>query len=213
MAKYSKDVKLRGIPVAFSRGMFQTRKQDDSDKEGYQITLLINKQTGEEARKQIGEIVLEAATAEWGEKAREWLKDGTIHSPLLDGDGPQGKNKQTGERYVGFAGCWFIRPSATTQRPPKAFDRYGKQVFEEADIPSGSIVNANVNAWTWTHPKTGKGVSINFSLVQCVKKAEGDEVLGGGGGPDPDKFLEKLEDAGDAPESTKTGAGASGLFE
>ena len=42
---------------------------------------------------------------------------------------------------------------------------------------------------------------------------EGDEVLGGGGGgPDPDKFLEKLADEGDAPAETKSGAGAGGLF-
>lgn len=212
MAKYSKDVKLRAVPVAFARGLVQARKNEDSGKEGYGCTLLINKENGGEAMALIKQAVLEAATLEWKGDAAEWLKDGTIKSPILDGDGPQGKNKQSGERYAGFAGCWFIRPSATMERPVKVFDRYGKQIFEESEVPSGSLINANINAWTWTHPKTGRGVSINISLAQVVKKAEGEEVLGGGGGPNPDAFLEKIDDAGEAPASTKDGAGAAGLF-
>lgn len=212
MAKYSKDVKLRAVPVAFSRGLLKPSKNEESGKEGYGASILMNKETGGEALALVKQIVLEAATLEWKGEAAEWLKDGTIKSPILDGDGPQGKNKTTGVRHAGFAGCYFIRPSATMERPPKAFDRFGKQIFEEADMPSGSLINANINAWTWTHPKTGRGVSINISLAQVVKKAEGDEILGGGGAPDPDKFLEKIDDAGEAPASTKDGSGAAGLF-
>jgi hypothetical protein len=215
MAKYSQDVKLRGVKVAFSRGLVQLRKlSDDSDKEGYGCTLLLDKETDVEALNQVKAIILEAATNEWGDKAKQMLKDGMIRSPILDGDGPQGKHKETGEPHKGFPGTWFVRPGASAQRAPKVFDRYGKQVLEEADVPSGSIINANVNAWTWTHPKTGKGVSLNISLAQVIRKAEGDEVLGGGGGgANPESFLEKIEDNGDAPDSTKNGSGASGLFE
>jgi hypothetical protein len=45
-----------------------------------------------------------------------------------------------------------------------------------------------------------------------VKKAEGDEILGGGGGPAPEKYFEAIADEGDAPAETKTGAGAKGFF-
>ena len=87
------------------------------------------------------------------------------------------------------------------------------RITDKNDMPSGSEVYAVVNAFTWENKENGKGISFGVSIIQLVKKAEGGEVLGGGGGgPDPDKFLEKLADEGDAPAETKSGAGASGLF-
>jgi hypothetical protein len=69
-----------------------------------------------------------------------------------------------------------------------------------------------VNAYTWDTKEQGKGISFGVSIVQVIKNAEGEEILGGGGGPDPDKYLETIDDNGDAPDSTKNGAGAAGLF-
>ena len=84
--------------------------------------------------------------------------------------------------------------------------------MDKADVPSGSKGFAVINAFTWENKENGKGISFGISMVQVTKVAQGDEVLGGAGGPDPDKFFESLPDEGDAPESTKSGAGAAGLF-
>ena len=82
--------------------------------------------------------------------------------------------------------------------------------MEVDGIPSGSQVYAVVNCYTWENDKNGKGISFGVSLVQVVKKAEGDEVLGGGGGPDADKFFDTIPDDGD---STPAGSdGAASLF-
>ena len=75
---------------------------------------------------------------------------------------------------------------------------------------SGSQVYAVVNAFTWETKEQGKGISFGVSLVQVVKNAEGDEILGGGGGPDPSKHFEKLDDEG--PIGDTGGKGAASLF-
>ena len=67
-------------------------------------------------------------------------------------------------------------------------------------------VYAVVNCYTWENDKNGKGISFGVSLVQVVKKAEGDEVLGGGGGPDADKFFDTIPDDGDSAPAGSDGA-------
>ena len=209
--EYSTDIKTPLAVISYSNNLFETR-ENRSGKKQYGCVLLFPKTTTDMST--IRGIILEAAEKSWPGKAKARLNDGLIKNPILDGDGKQGKNKKTGEPNKGFPGHWFIRCNASEKRPPKVFGRNAVSRITEADeIPSGSQVYAVVNGWTWHNDEQGDGVSINVSIIQLVKKAEGDEVLGGGGGgPDPDKFLEKLSDEGDAPAETKSGAGASGLF-
>lgn len=206
----SEDVKTPLATIAFSRDLFKTRDRDNGSK-GYGCTLLFPKSTDLSA---LTKAVTEAAVAEWGEKAKQMLKDEIIKSPFLDGDGKQGKNKETGEPHKGYPGTRFIRCTSGAGHQPKVFGRNAiSRITEEAEMPSGSKVYAVVNAYTWENKENGKGISFGVSIVQLHTKAEGDDVLGGGGGgPDPSKFLEKLEDEGEAPSETKGGAGAGGLF-
>lgn len=206
----SEDVKTPLATVAFSRDLFKARDRDNGGK-SFGCTLLFPKSAD---LTKLKELAAESAVAEWGEKAKGMIADGIIKSPFLDGDGKQGKSKETGEPHKGYPGTTFIRCTSGADYPPKVFDRNAvTRLTAEGELPSGSKVYAVVNAFTWENKENGlKGITFGISIVQLVKKAEGDEVLGGGGGPDPDKFLEKIADEGDAPQETKGGAGAAGLF-
>lgn len=204
----SEDIKTPLGIASFTADLFTARDRDNGSK-SFGFTILFAKTTSLAA---LHEKALEAAVAEWGDKAKQWIKDGVVKSPFLDGDGPQGISKKTGERHKGCAGHTFIRCTSGADYKPKVFDKKRNPVMSVDGIPSGSQVYAVVNAYTWENEKNGKGISFGVSLVQVAHVAEGDEVLGGGGGPDPDKWLESIDDEGDAPSSTKSGAGASGLF-
>lgn len=201
----SEDVKTPLAIAAFAHNLFEM-----NDRSKYGVSLLFKK--GSDIS-ELEAAALAAAKEEWGDKAVQMIKDEIIKTPFLDGDGKQGKSKETGEPHKGFPGHRFIRCVSGADHNPKVWDKKRTPIFEKSECPSGSQVYAVVNAFTWTNDEGGKGISFGISHVQVVKKAEGDEVLGGGGGgPDPDKFFEKIEDEGDAPAETKGGAGAAGLF-
>lgn len=157
----------------------------------------------------IASVALKVATEQWGEKAGEWIKNGTIKTPFLDGDGPQGVNKKSGERHAGYEGHRFIRTSANEDRKPRLFDKKLNPVTDLDTLYPGCYVNAVVNMYAWEHPQNGKGLSFGVSLVQFAK--DGERL--GGGGVNPSDFLESIDDEGEAPAETTTGAGAGGLFE
>lgn len=201
----SQDVKTPIAIAAFAHNLFELNNRNK-----FGLSLLWKKGTD---LKVLHDAAQEAAVGQWGDKVANMVKNGILKSPFLDGDGPQAVNKETSERYKGFAGHTFIRCVSGPDNKPVVVDRRRNPIVAKADIPSGSQVFAVVNAFAWENEEGGKGVSFGISLVQMVKKAEGDEVLGGGGGaPNPDKFFEVIEDEGDAPASTKTGDGAAGLF-
>ena len=202
----SADFKTPLAIVSFSADLFKPREREGG-KKGYGCTLLFPKTSDISA---ITNAILQAAEAEWGEKAKQWLKDGVIKNPVLDGDGPQAVSKKTGERHAGYAGHWFIRCSSGADYPPKVYDRQRNEVFDLEGCRSGSKVYAVINAYTWEHPTNGKGIRFGISMVQLVKNAEGDEVLGGSN-PSPDRFFEVIDDEGDAPAAVQGGAGAAGL--
>ncbi|CDZ55046.1 ssDNA-binding protein [Neorhizobium galegae] len=208
MASRSQDVKTPLAVLSFSADLFKARERDNGSK-GYGCTLLFPKTVSLAA---LQEAALSAATEEWGDKAKQWIKDGIIKSPFLDGDGKQGLNQKTGERHKGYAGHTFIRCTSGADYKPTVVDKRRNPIVDAGDVPSGSQVYAVVNAYTWENEKNGKGISYGVSLVQVAKVAQGEEILGGGGGPDPDKFFEVIDDEGDAPASTKSGEGAAGLF-
>lgn len=208
----SREVKTPLATAAFTKGLFELQKFEGDDggtKENWNVSLLFPKTTDiSELKKVAGE----AAIAEWGDKAGQMMADGLIHNPFLDGDGPQGKSKKDGKPHKGFAGTTFIRCSSGKDYPPQVFDRQKVPVMKVDGCPSGSQVYGVVSAYTWEHKKTNRrGVTFGISLVQVVKVATGDEILGGGG-PDPDKYFDAIADEGDAPKETKTGKGAGGLF-
>jgi hypothetical protein len=208
----SEDVKTPECILGYAKDLFDLRERDSGSK-GYGCTLFFSKVGGKmnPALAPLQKAAVDAAVAEWGDKAIQWIKDEVIKTPFLDGDGKQGKDDE-GKPKAGHPGTHFIRCTSGEDFKPKVVDRKRLPIVDKADCPSGSRVFAVVNAYTWDNPKNGKGISFGISLVQVTKKAEGDEILGGAGGPDPDKFFDKIDDEGEAPASTKSGAGAAGLF-
>lgn len=205
MSSRSEDVKTGLVRLAFTQDLFKP-KTNDKGVESWGCTMLVPKGDDKSA---LEAAALEAAKAEWGDKAVEWIKNGVIKSPFLDGDGPQGVSKKTGERHVGFAGNWFIRPTSGKDYRPKLVNQRRLPIDSQDELYSGCYGYAVVNAYTWENDKNGKGISFGISAIQ---KAKDGERLGGGGGVNPDDYFEAIEDEGAAPAETKTGQGAGGLF-
>jgi len=208
----SDDVKTPLVRTAFAQNLFEAR-EDKWGNKSYQVTLLIPKTADKSA---LDNAAFQAAEAQWPGKAAQWIKDGVIKSPFLDGDGKQGKYLNEAGDLVpkpGFAGHWFIRCKSGEDYKPKVFDKKRNPVMEKSGCTSGSTGYGVVNAFTWENDEQGKGLTFGISMFQVVSLAEGEDILGGsGGGADPDKFFEKIADEGDAPDATKTGEGAGGLF-
>jgi hypothetical protein len=104
---------------------------------------------------------------------------------------------------------------ATRQEAPVRFRSQTVPVprFGNGDdqIKSGDYGFAVLHAYTWTNDQNGDGVSFGIDYLQKTKAGE---PLGGtgAGGVDVGSVYEAVEDTGAAPEATKTGAGAGGLF-
>lgn len=163
----------------------------------------------------IMEEAVRIAREEWGDKAEAWIKDGLIKNPFLDGDGPQGVNKRSGERHEGYAGHRFIRTTANEDRQPEAYDDKigadGKLVklVDPKRLYPGCKVHAVLNLFTWENAKGGKGLSFGLNMVQFA--ADG-ERLGGDGGGNPDAFFSGAKPDAAKAAATTGGAGAGGLF-
>lgn len=201
----SEDTKTPLVRLAFANGLFEVQ-EDDKGRKSWTATLLIPKS---ESLAPYEKLALEAATAEWGDKAMQLFKDKMIHSPFLDGDGPQGKSKKTGEPHAGFPGHWFLRVKSGEAYRPTLIDRQKLPIADKSKLYSGCYGYAVVHCFTWENKEKGKGLTFGLSMFQFVKDGEN---LGGSGGVDVDKWAEVIPDEGAAPASTKGGAGAGGLF-
>lgn len=159
--------------------------------------------------------VIEACiNAKWGdeEKIKQLIANGLIKSPFLKGDGPEARYKKgdkAGEIQPGYGpDVWFIRTN-TRIAPPVRYKDPNIQATKD-EVYAGCYGFPVLNAYTW-EGDTGKGVT--FGLQYFQKLRDGERLFSGGGAAvDPNEFFEKIEDTGSAPEETKGGAGASGLF-
>lgn len=215
MTSYSENGKTPLVRIAYAHGLFELSK-NQSGREQYSVTLLLPKTADKSA---LEALIFEAAKKEWGEeKAKNLFANKAIKSPFLDGDGDQGSYLDDNGNRVrkdGHAGNWFIRVASGKDYKPKVFDRRTLPIVDKNEVPSGSTGYAVVNAYTWENKENGKGVSFGISMFQLIDKATGDHLFKGAGGgapTDPNQFFEKVEDTGAAPDSTKNGAGAGGLF-
>ena len=157
------------------------------------------------------DIVKEVILGEWGEKGLERAARGLIKSPFLKGDGKEARNKETGDLHPGMGpDVFFIRVQANEDRPPKiSSTAVGSFVpATKEDVYSGCYGFPIINAFAWHNDENGDGVSFGISCF--FKHSDGDPLGGSGGGGDPDKWIEKIEDTGDAPAVGSAGAG--GLF-
>lgn len=201
----SADARTPEARLAFSQGLWEIQTSDTGRK-SWTCTLLFPKTVDIAA---LHNLALAAAVEEWGDKAKQMIKDGIIKSPFLDGDGKQGKSKKTGEPHAGFPGHTFIRCTSGEDYRPKLVNQKVLPITDKANLKSGDYCYAVVNAFTWENKENGKGITFGVSMIQ--KTRDGDS-LGGGGAGDPTEYFEKIDDEGDAPAETKTGEGAGGLF-
>jgi hypothetical protein len=149
----TEDFKTPLARLAFANSLFKPQ-ENKSGKKSWTCSLLFEK--GSDI-KPLVKAVEDAAVAEWGEKAKNLLKEGLIKNPILDGDGKQGKNKSTGETHKGFANAWFIRPTSGEDYRPKLFDKKVLPITSQDQLYSGAHVYAVVNAFTWENSEQGKG--------------------------------------------------------
>lgn len=217
------DFKTPICRVSYAQSLFKARKQGDGPtaKEKFGATLIFPKAAlvekilqpqGEYSGKMISlqDIVAECITGEWGEKGLAKAKAGLIKSPFLAGDGKEARSKESGELHPGMGpDVFFIRVQANADRAPKISASATAFIpATEEDVYSGCYGFAVINAFAWSNPQNGDGVSLGINMF--FKKSDG-ERLGGGGGGNPDAWTESVE-TGAAPDTTKTGAGAGGLF-
>jgi hypothetical protein len=186
--------------------LFKPRSAAEGAPKRYSATLIFDKKD----RPALETKVLEVLKEEFGDKAIQMAKSGLIKSPFLAGDSKEARNKQTGEIHPGLgADKFFIRVSANEDRPPFVIWKDPNHQETEDTVYSGVYGKAVVNIFAWSHPANGKGVSFG---IQGFQRLQDGERLGGDGKADPTKWAETIEDAGDAPAETKSGAGASALF-
>lgn len=191
--------------VSYAQGLFVARAQDGG-KPKFGCTLIFPNS----ARAELEKYVAKAIVGQWGDNGIERAKKGLIKSPFLAGDGKEARNKDTGDINPGLGpDVFFIRPTANADRPPVIRFKSENTPATPEEVYSGCFGFAVLTAFTWKNPQNGDGVSFGLQFFQ--KKRDGD-VLGGGGPVDPSKWHEKIEDAGEMPDSAKSGAGAAGLF-
>lgn len=194
---------------SFVQNLFEPNKDKKTGKpKNYSVTVLFPKSANLDP---LHELAVSAAKEEWGDKAVQMIKDGIIKSPFLDGDGKQGKSKETGEPHAGYPGHTFIRCTSGLDHPPRVLISKNGAVVpaSKTDLWSGDYGYIVVNAYTWDSVENGKGLSFGVSMVM---KAKDGERLGSAGGGNPDEHFEAIPDEGAAPKETQDGKGAAGLF-
>lgn len=200
----SEDFVIKNVRLSYPN-LYKAQVKDDGKKQ-YNATLLFSKaDTANSAV--LKKAVMDVISKQWGDKGLPRWQQGLIKNPVLDGDGPQGLNKKSGARHAGYEGNWFIRASANEDRPPRLYTR-SLTIAGPDDIYAGCYVNAVINAFAWSNPKNGDGVSFGLTYVQFA--APGERL--GGGAPPVESLLEKIADEGAAPVQTQGGAGAGGFF-
>jgi hypothetical protein len=211
------DFKSTLCRLSYAGGLYKARAVIEGGAKRYGCTLIFPKADRPALEKHVRDCIL----GEWSEKGLERAKAGLIKSPFLAGDGKEARNKQTGEIHPGLGpDVFFIRPSATEDRPPHVRWKDINKQETETTVYSGCYGTALLNCFAWHNDKSGDGVSFGIQMFQrfcgVTSKSFGalpaGESLGGTGSVDVEKYYETIEDAGSAPESTKGGDGASALF-
>lgn len=218
----SPEFKTNLCRLAYARSLFTAQPVDSKNpggKKKYNATLIFPK-TDVASREMLEKIAFETIMEEWPKNGAEMIKNKVIKTPFFGGDSPQARNQETGELHKGMGpDVWFIRVTANHTNkdgvlvpPPKVVWKDWRVEEVEAfpnGVYSGCYGKALLNAFTTDHETGGKRLSFGISMFQ--KLQEGD-LLGGIREVNPEKWFETIADEGDAPESTKSGAGASGLF-
>lgn len=219
----SLDFKTPLARLSFADQLFKARvnQNDTSGKKKFGCTLIFPKadlsakniKYGDKGMVSLEDIVGMLIVEKWGEKGLERARNGMIKSPFLAGDGKEAKSKKTGELHGGMGpDVFFIRTQANEDRAPGVFAKPSESEIQAtpSQVYSGCYGKAVLNAFTWTHPQNGDGVSFGVQFFWKFK--DGDKL--GGGGTSADEWTEDEApgNSGSAPSETRTGGGAGSLF-
>src|ERR1019366_1163992 len=192
-------VKQGFVRLSFSDSLFEARSYEGSAAK-YGATLIIEK-SDKELISLLTEKVFEAVTSEWGDKGVAFLKKGLIKNPILQGE--NSVSRKTGELYKGFnEGNVFIRAQSGADHAPTIIWRDPLIQETAKTVHSGDFGKCVLNVYTWSHPKSGNGVSFGIRGFQKLREGAN---LGGGGAVSGASFFEEVADA---PEETLGGLGA-----
>lgn len=187
--------------LSFAQGLYKARAQQGGAPK-FNCTLIFAKSDRAELEKIVAKVIKD----EWGDKGMINAKNGLIKSPFLAGDGKEARNKTTGELHPGMgAEFFFIRPSANEDRAPWVRWKDKNTQETEETVYSGCYGRAVLTAFAWNNSASGDGVS--FGIQGFQKHREGERL--GGGGSDPEKWVDKIEDD-EVMEAS--GQGAAALF-
>jgi hypothetical protein len=200
----SEDFKTPRCRVSFAQNLFKPRKNDAGvDKWG--CTLIFPKSVRAELEKHVAQVIKD----QWGDKGIEKAKAGLIKSPFLAGDGKEARNKETGELHPGMGPDVFFIRVQSNQEPVVRYKSPSIPATED-EVWSGCYGFAVVNAYAWNNPQNGDGVSFGIQFFQRTGGDEATDRIAGRGAFNAEKWAERIDDNGDAPDTG--GAGAGGLF-
>jgi hypothetical protein len=203
----SEDFKTPTCRLAFGNGLFKMRAAAEGGAKRYGCTLIFP----DKDRPFLEKIIAGVIVAEWGDKGLARAKVGGIRSPILKGDGKEARSKQSGELHKGFGpGLIFIRPMANEDRPPVVrATETGVHTPATSEICySGCYGFAWLNAFAWSHPQNGDGVSFGIRYFQKTKEGE---VIGGVAPVNVEEYFEGEVDNAELTDARGDG-GAGGLF-
>lgn len=201
----SEEFKSPVCRLSYASGLFKAKAISEGGREIYTATLIFPKADRAALEKYVADVI----KAEWGDKGFERARAGLIRSPFLAGDGKEARSKTTGDINPGLgAEVFFIRAQAGKDRPPFVIWKDPNVQETETTVYSGCYGKAVLHCFAWHNDKQGDGVSFGISGFQKLR--EGEHL--GASPADPAKYYERVEDHGDAPEETKSGAGAGALF-
>jgi hypothetical protein len=154
-------------------------KKNEKDKEKFSITGLAPKETHDEAKKLMVEVINSLlAGAKMG-------KIGAEHKFCRNGDGEDGPLKPETE------GMWIIKASENPDRPPKVRDERTKIMTPSEilkRIYAGCVINILIRPWAQNND-FGKKINANLIAVQFVR--DGTRI--GEAAIDDDDAWEELE--------------------
>jgi hypothetical protein len=187
--------------ISYAKSLYEG-KADDKGTVKYSPTLIFPKSDIKLLQQKVAEVVV----GEWGEKGKERFRTGMIKNPIIDGAGKEARNKSTGELNPGMGeDVVFIRPWSKNPIPVFGPDA---RPMDPKSIMSGWWGYPVLTGFAWHNEKSGDGVGFWISMWMHSKE---DEVIGGGGMPDPGAFLqaEKVSTSGGGDVS----GGAADLFD
>ena len=204
----SEDFKTELCRLSYAQALFKARSQEEGGKKKFSPTLIFLKSYKQVLEKIVAKVISE----QWGLEGLKRASKMIIKSPFLAGDGKEAHSKKTGDLHPGMGpDVFFVRATANEDRQPYVWFRNPEiREVDDSEVYSGCFGKAVLNAFTWANAAGGEGVSFGISKFQKLK--EGERLGNPSAEADADKWHETIADEGPAPETTKNGGGAAGLF-